>query len=278
MELFTRTALDCSKLVTNSYSTSFSLGIRMFKKKYHLPVYAIYGWVRYADEIVDTFHHLDQRHFLDRFGADTCDALETRFSTNPIMHSFQWVVHEYKIDPTLIQAFLYSMKMDLDQKVFTPEDFKTYIYGSAEVVGLMCLKIFYPDDDASYEELRHPARKLGEAFQKINFLRDIKDDFENRGRIYFPDTDFTNFGSHRKKEIEADIENDFREAHIGVKKLHPDVRNGVYLAYRYYLELLHKIEATPAEEILQRRFRVSDRQKIRLLIKAWLRNRAGRIK
>ncbi len=278
MELHTKTALDCSKLVTNGYSTSFSLGIRMFKKKYHLPVYAIYGWVRYADEIVDTFHHLDQRHLLERFGSDTCDALETRFSINPIMHSFQWVVHEYKIDPALIQAFLYSMKMDLEQKVFTPEDFKTYVYGSAEVVGLMCLRIFYPDDDAAYEELKQPARKLGEAFQKINFLRDIKDDFENRGRIYFPDTDFNNFGSHRKKEIEADIENDFREAHIGVKKLHPDVRNGVYLAYRYYLELLHKIEATPAEEILQRRFRVSDKRKIWLLVKAWLRNRAGKIK
>jgi len=278
MDLYTETALACSKLTTHKYSTSFSLGIRMFKKKYHLPIYAVYGWVRFADEIVDTFHELDQRHFLDRFESDTNDALEVRFSTNPIMHSFQWVVHKYRIDPELIRAFLHSMRMDLDQKTFTPEEFKTYIYGSAEVVGLMCLRIFYPDNDQAYNDLTHSARKLGGAFQKINFLRDIKDDFENRGRIYFPGTDFTNFCSHRKKEIEADIEEDFRQAHTGLKKLHPDVRNGVYLAYRYYLELLHKIETTPAEEILKRRFRVGNRQKFWLLIKAWLRNRAGIIK
>jgi phytoene/squalene synthetase len=278
MDLYTETSLACSKLTTLRYSTSFSLGIRLFKRKYHIPIYAIYGFVRYADEIVDTFHSQDQQYLLEKFRADTFDAIERGFSSNPILQSFQWVVNQYNIDHDLIKAFLFSMEMDLTKKSFTGDEFKTYVYGSAEVVGLMCLRIFYQDNDQSYRTLIFPARKLGEAFQKVNFLRDIRDDFENRGRIYFPDTDFENFRTHRKKQIEADIASDFLEARSGINMLHKDVRNGVYLAYRYYLELLKNIQKTPADEILVRRFRVSDSRKVWLLIKAWLRNRTGMIK
>lgn len=278
MDQYTDTALACSKLTTRKYSTSFSLGIRLFKRKYHIPIYAIYGYVRYADEIVDTFHSQDQQYLLEKFRTDTFEAIERGFSSNPILQSFQWVVNTYRIDHELIKAFLFSMEMDLTHKTFTQDEFETYVYGSAEVVGLMCLRVFFHEDDKSYDDLIIPARKLGEAFQKVNFLRDIRDDYENRGRIYFPDTDLINFRTHRKKEIEDDIAADFLEARAGIKSLHRDVRNGVYLAYRYYMELLKKIRSTPADEILMRRFRVSDYQKIWLLVKAWLRNRAGMIK
>jgi phytoene synthase len=278
MDLYTETALACSRITTKRYSTSFSLGIGIFDRKYHIPIYAVYGFVRFADEIVDTFHDQDQETILARFKADTFEAITQKFSTNPILHSFQWVVNKYRIDHELIEAFLYSMEMDLKQKTFSEEDYNTYIYGSAEVIGAMCLRVFYEGDDEHYKEFLPAARKLGSAFQKVNFLRDIKDDYENRGRIYFPDTDTENFKTHRKKEIEADIRKEFQEALEGTRKLHPGVRNGVYLALRYYRELLKKIEKTPAEEILQRRFRVSDRQKVTLLVKAWLRNRIGRIK
>ncbi|MCK9324630.1 MAG: phytoene/squalene synthase family protein [Bacteroidales bacterium] len=278
MDQYTDIALACSRLTTNRYSTSFSLGIKLFNKKYHQPIYAIYGFVRFADEIVDTHHDQDQALLLERFSNDTFDAIRRGYSTNPILQSFQWVVNEYRIDHELIRAFLQSMEMDLTMKQFSPEEFKTYVYGSAEVVGLMCLRVFYPNDDESYDRLTYPARKLGEAFQKINFLRDIKDDYYNRGRIYFPETNFDNFLTHKKLEIEEEIENDFHEAHSGIKELSREVRNGVYLAYRYYRELLEKIRSTPAQEILQRRYRVSDRQKIWLLVKATLRNWAGLIK
>ncbi|MFO7616289.1 MAG: phytoene/squalene synthase family protein [Bacteroidales bacterium] len=278
MDQYTDIALACSRLTTNRYSTSFSLGIKLFNKKYHQPIYAIYGFVRFADEIVDTYHDQDQALLLDRFSKETFDAIGRGYSSNPILQSFQWVVNEYRIDPELIRAFLRSMEMDLTMKRFTTEEFKTYVYGSAEVVGLMCLRVFYRDDDEAYRRLTGSARKLGEAFQKINFLRDIRDDYHHRGRIYFPDTNLDNFLTHRKVEIEDDIEEDFREAHAGIRELPRDVRNGVYLAYRYYRELLKKIRSTPAEEILERRFRVSNRQKIWLLVKAWLRNRAGLIK
>lgn len=278
MDLYTQTALACSRITTKRYSTSFSLGIGIFDRKYHIPIYAVYGFVRFADEIVDTFHDQDQQTLLNRFRSDTFEAIENKFSTNPILHSFQWVVNTYRIDHDLIGAFLHSMEMDLKQKTFTEPEYKRYIYGSAEVVGAMCLRVFYEGQEHPYQELLPAARKLGSAFQKINFLRDIKDDYENRGRIYFPDTDFENFKTHRKKEIEADIESDFNEALAGTRKLHPGVRNGVYLAFRYYLELLKKIERTPAEEILQKRFRISGSQKMVLLVKAWLRNKFGRIR
>ena len=278
MDLYTRTALACSRLTTKKYSTSFSLGIGIFDRKYHIPIYAVYGFVRFADEIVDTFHEQDQQALLARFSSDTFEAIEQKFSTNPILHSFQWVVNQYGIDHELIRAFLHSMEMDLVKKTFSEEEYNRYIYGSAEVIGAMCLRIFYQNDDQQYHELLPGARKLGSAFQKINFLRDIQDDYENRGRIYFPGTTFANFLTYRKKEIEADIKKDFVEALTGIRKLHPGVRNGVYLAFRYFLELLKKIEKTPAGDILQRRFRITSRQKLILLVKAWLRNKAGRIR
>lgn len=278
MDLYTDIALECSKLTTKRYSTSFSLGIKLFNKDYHKAIYAIYGFVRFADEIVDTFHEQDQKTLLARFTSDTWDALERKFSSNPILHSFQWVVNEYNIDRHLIEAFLRSMEMDLVKKDYSPEEFKTYIYGSAEVVGLMCLRIFYPDDDRKYNHLTPAARKLGEAFQKVNFLRDIRDDFENKGRSYFPGTDVETFITHRKQEIEADIREDFDEAVKGIRQLKKSARTGVYLAYRFYLELLKKISSTPAEEILSRRYRVSNRQKLWLLVKVILRNRFDRIK
>lgn len=278
MDLYTQTALACSRLTTKRYSTSFSLGIGIFDRKYHIPVYAVYGFVRFADEIVDTFHEQDQKTLLNRFRKDTFEAIGQKFSTNPILHSFQWVVNKYNIDHELIEAFLHSMEMDLTQKIFTEEEYNRYIYGSAEVIGAMCLRVFYESDDRSYQELLPSAKKLGSAFQKINFLRDIKDDYENRGRIYFPETDFDTFRTHRKREIEADIRMDFATALEGTRKLHPGVRDGVYLAFRYYMELLRKIEKTPAEEILKKRFRVSGRQKMVLLVKAWMRNKIGRIR
>lgn len=278
MDLYTKTALACSKVTTHNYSTSFSLGIRLFKKKYRNPIYAIYGFVRFGDEIVDTFHEQDQKALLKVFREETHCAIRSRFSSNPILHSFQWVVNEYQIDHELIDAFLKSMEMDLYKNTYTPDELKEYIYGSAEVVGLMCLRIFYKDQDEAYQNLIHPARKLGEAFQKINFLRDIRDDFENKGRIYFPDTDFESFKTHRKQEIEDDIARDFDEAHAGVVLLHKDVRQGIYLAYRYYKELLRLIRKTPAEDILRQRYRIGRRKKMRLLVKVYLRNKFDRIK
>lgn len=278
MDLYTKTAIACSKVTTNNYSTSFSLGIRLFKKKYRDPIYAVYGFVRFGDEIVDTFHDQNQKALLKVFREETDCAILNRFSSNPILHSFQWVVNEYQIDRKLINAFLDSMEMDLYQSSYTPEELKKYIYGSAEVVGLMCLRIFYKDQDEAYEQLIYPARKLGEAFQKINFLRDIKDDYEHKGRIYFPDTDFESFKTHRKEEIELDIAHDFDEAHAGIIHLHKDVRKGIYLAYRYYKELLKLIQKTPAEDILRQRYRIGRRKKARLLVKVYLRNKFNRIK
>jgi phytoene/squalene synthetase len=278
MDLYTRTALACSRLTTKRYSTSFSLGIGMFDRKFHKPVYAIYGFVRFADEIVDTFHDQDQVSLLDRFKSDTFEAIEMKFSTNPILHSFQWVVNRYRIDHSLIHAFFHSMEMDLRQKTFTVSEYNEYIYGSAEVIGAMCLRIFYENDDERYREFLPAAMKLGSAFQKVNFLRDIKDDYESRGRIYFPGTDFDSFRTHRKREIEEDIREDLHVALEGTRRLPPGVRNGVYLALRYYRELLKKIEKTPAEAILQSRFRVSNRQKIVLLVKSWMRNKLGKFR
>ena len=278
MDLYTETALACSRVTTHNYSSSFSLGIRLFRKQYRNPIYAIYGFVRFGDEIVDTFHDQDQKALLKVFREETECAIRSKFSSNPILHSFQWVVNEYNIDKELIEAFIDSMEMDLYKSTYTPEELKKYIYGSAEVVGLMCLRVFYKGQDAEYQKLVYSARKLGEAFQKINFLRDIKDDFENKGRIYFPDTDFDSFRTHRKREIEADIAHDFDEAHAGIIHLHKDVRKGIYLAYRYYKELLKLIQKTPAEEILRQRYRIGRRKKARLLVKVYLRNKFDRIK
>ncbi len=269
MDLFSRTAFDCSELITKAYSTSFSLGIRTLNKKYHGPIYAIYGFVRYADEIVDTFHDHDKQDLLKRFKADTYQAIEEKISLNPVLHSFQQIVNEYQIDTKLIDAFLYSMEMDLDKKSYKDEDYKTYIYGSAEVVGLMCLKVFCDGDEAEYQKLLTPARHLGSAFQKVNFLRDIKSDFDERGRVYFPDVDFNNFTSEDKKAIEKDIKADFKASLIGIKALPKDARAGVYLAYIYYTALFKKITGLSHTRIKTERIRVPDLNKLLLLIRCY---------
>ncbi len=275
MDLYTSNALKCAEITTKNYSTSFSMGVRTLNKKYRPAIYAVYGFVRFADEIVDTFHDQDKEGLLRDFRQQTYDAIKKGMSTNPILHAFQWAVNEYHIDRELIDAFLYSMEMDLYKKSFSLEEYQRYIYGSAEVVGLMCLRVFYVDRDEEYRELLEPARKLGEAFQKVNFLRDMRSDLKERGRVYFPEVDMDNFSAGDKSKIEREIWDDFQAAFPGVKSLDKEVRLGVYLAYRYYLELLRKIQSVSAGEVQQQRFRVSNSHKLILLVKCYLRNKFG---
>ncbi|MCQ6960910.1 phytoene/squalene synthase family protein [Mucilaginibacter aquariorum] len=270
MDLFNQTCFECSKLITNKYSTSFSTGIKAFDKRFRYPVYAIYGFVRYADEIVDTFYEHDQRQLIDDFKEETFKAIDRGISTNPVLQSFQQVVNQYHIEKELIDAFLTSMKMDLDKTAYDDDGYKTYIYGSAEVVGLMCLRIFCENNPALYDTLVPKARSLGSAFQKINFLRDIKSDYEDRGRTYFPQVDFGNFTEADKQLIENDIKKDFDDALDGIKQLPKGSRLGVYVAYIYYLQLFKKISTTSAHTIIQKRIRVSDTQKLGLYFKAML--------
>ncbi|PAW93440.1 phytoene synthase [Mucilaginibacter sp. MD40] len=268
MNLFDATCFECSKVITNKYSTSFSAGIKAFDKRFRYPVYAIYGFVRYADEIVDTFYGHNQRELIDEFQEETFKAIERGISTNPVLQSFQQVVNQYGVDRELIEAFLHSMRMDLDKTQYNDDGYKTYIYGSAEVVGLMCLRIFCENNTNLYDRLVPKARSLGSAFQKINFLRDIKSDYEDRGRTYFPEVDFNNFTEDDKKQIEIDIKKDFDDALQGIKLLPKGSRLGVYIAYVYYLQLFKKIRATPASTIVDKRIRVSDTQKLGLYMKA----------
>jgi 15-cis-phytoene synthase len=277
MSLFNQTALECSKLITERYSTSFTLGIRTLDKKFHLPIYAIYGFVRYADEIVDTFHDHDKQNLLDRFRADTYRAIEEGISLNPVLHSFQMVVRQYHIEQELIDAFLHSMEMDLHRHDYDAAGYSEYIYGSAEVVGLMCLRVFCEGNAADYDRLREPARKLGAAFQKVNFLRDIKSDYQERGRTYFPGVDFTEFSHDAKTLIEADIQQDFDEAYQGILGLPRGAKMGVHLAYTYYLKLFCKIKDLPAARIQNERIRVPDPQKLALLAKTMVQYRLNMI-
>jgi phytoene synthase len=272
MDLYRKNNLDCSRITTRNYSTSFSLGVRMLSPKYREGIYSIYGFVRYADEIVDTFFDQDQRTIFDEFRQETFKAIERKFSINPIIDSFQMAVHKFSIDRELIEAFLISMEMDLSNDVYSPELLKTYIYGSAEVVGLMCLRVFYFNEPEKYDQLVAPARKLGEAFQKVNFLRDARDDFSEKGRIYFKNIDFANFTEETKQQLEAEIEKDFQESMEGIRQLKKQVRMGVYLAYRYYLQLLKEIKKARPEEILKKRYRVSTRRKSYLLVNAYFKN------
>ena len=273
MNLFDTTSYQCSKRVTVNYSTSFSLGIKVLAKRFHDPIYGIYGLVRFADEIVDTFHEHDKERLLAEFKQDTYKAIREGISLNPILNAFQSVVTRYKIDHDLIEAFFHSMEMDLNKIAYDDSKYNEYIYGSAEVVGLMCLHIFAEGDMKLFEELKYPAKKLGAAFQKVNFLRDINSDFEERGRIYFPGLELDNFSSDIKLKIEEDIQRDFEDALIGIKNLPKGARSGVYLAYRYYLKLFSKIKSCPASKIVQQRIRVPDFQKIILLLRTLFRSR-----
>lgn len=265
-KLFDQTTMECSKLITQRYSTSFTLGIRTLDKKFHLPIYAIYGFVRYADEIVDTFHDRDKKALLDQFKKDTYEAIENKISLNPVLHAFQLIVNQYQIDLDLIEAFLKSMEMDLDFKTYNDSKYHEYIYGSAEVVGLMCLKVFVEGDRDLYGSLKSPACKLGAAFQKVNFLRDIKSDFEERGRVYFPGVDFNAFDKTAKQLIEEDIQKDFDDALDGIKRLPKGAKMGVKVAYLYYQKLFDKIKGLPAETITQERIRIPNARKLSLLL------------
>lgn len=269
MNLYDRTTFGCSRLITQEYSTSFTLGIKTLAPKFRLPVYAVYGFVRYADEIVDTFHGFDKKRLLADFRTDTYRAIDEGISLNPVLHSFQLVVNRYGIDRDLIEAFLHSMEMDLTETRYAEDGYQEYIYGSAEVVGLMCLRIFCEGDAALYDQLRDDARKLGAAFQKVNFLRDLKADYDERGRTYFPGVNFNAFTEGDKKTIEADIQQDFDDALRGIRQLPRPARLGVYLAYRYYLRLFDKIRAVPPSRIREARIRVPDFQKLLLLAQTY---------
>ena len=273
MDLFSETTLKCSKLITQHYSTSFTLGIKTLDKRFHLPIYAIYGYVRYADEIVDTFHDHNKKELLERFETDTYLAIKEKISLNPVLHSFQMVVNKFKIPHHMIDAFLHSMKMDLNNENYNQAGYEEYIYGSAEVVGLMCLKVFCEGDETEYSKLEPSAKRLGAAFQKVNFLRDLKSDFKDRGRVYFPGVNFENFTEEDKTTIEADIAADFDAALEGIKKLPKGAKAGVYLAYIYYLQLFKKIKNLPSSKILSERVRVPDMKKMLLLSKTLLLNR-----
>lgn len=273
--LYDQTALACSKLVTKRYSTSFTLGIRTLQRKFHLPIYAIYGFVRYADEIVDTFHDQDKKTLLARFKEDTYDAITKKISLNPVLHAFQLIVNAYKIDHGLIEAFLKSMEMDLDFKAYDDSKYQEYIYGSAEVVGLMCLRVFCEGDQAQYEKLKAPACKLGAAFQKVNFLRDIKSDYEERGRVYFPGVDYNKFDQSAKQLIEEDIQKDFSEALEGIHKLPRGAKLGVKVAYLYYKKLFDKIRGLSPEAIACQRIRIPNAKKLSLLLGTYVETKLG---
>ncbi|MBS1526929.1 MAG: phytoene/squalene synthase family protein [Bacteroidetes bacterium] len=264
-EKFDRLSAECSRITTKRYSTSFSLGIRFLDKKLHDPIFAIYGFVRLADEIVDSFHDYNKAFLLEQFKKDCFEAIENGISLNPILNSFQQVVRQYKIDHQLIHAFLKSMAMDLEKQTYDEEKYQQYILGSAEVVGLMCLFVFTEGNLNLYYELMPAAMKLGSAFQKVNFLRDIGADFVELDRTYFPQVDLVNFTDADKKKIELEIEKEFREALEGIKKLPDSSRRGVYLAYQYYRELFDKIKMSPAYTIFSRRFRLSNARKMVLL-------------
>lgn len=272
LKLYNDTCMECSRLITHRYSTSFSMGIRVFDKKLRLPIYAIYGFVRFADEIVDTFHDYPKAALLEQFRKDTYQSIEAGISLNPVLHAFQQTVNQYGIERELIDAFLDSMAMDLFHNNYEDGMYQEYIYGSAEVVGLMCLRVFCEDNDALYQQLKPSARSLGAAFQKINFLRDMRSDFDERGRVYFPGVDFTKFTNEDKLNIESDIKKDFDDAYLGIIQLPKSARLGVYLAYVYYINLFQKIRKAPAKQITQKRFRVNDGKKVMLLCSSALRH------
>lgn len=270
MDLYTHTCLQCSKVITNRYSTSFSAGIKAFGKDLRLPIYAIYAYVRFADEIVDTFHNQNKAQLIAQFKTDTYASISSKISLNPVLHSFQTIVNQYQIPHNLIDAFLKSMEMDLDKTAYNKNGYEEYIYGSAEVIGLMCLKIFCNGDDNQYQNLLPQAKKLGAAFQKINFLRDIKSDFDDRGRTYFPGVNFTNFSNSDKKTIENDIQQDFDNALAGIKKLPSSSKKGVYIAYMYYIALFKKVKKLNAITVAQKRIRINNTHKIILMLWASL--------
>ena len=272
--IFDKVSQDCSKSVTNSYSTSFSLATKMLSKSIRQDIYNIYGFVRFADEIVDTLHDYNKKELLNRFIDELNYSLKNKISTNPILNSFQSTVNKYKIDYSLIDSFLKSMKMDLKKvKYNTQKEYKEYIYGSADVVGLMCLKVFLSGNEKSFKKLKPNAMALGSAFQKVNFLRDFNADFNDLNRIYFPNLDFKNFNEESKKIIMDDIENDFKKALNGIYELPNNSKFGVYAAYKYYKRLLNKLKRTSHLKIKNERVRVPNYQKVDVLARSYVRYR-----
>jgi phytoene synthase len=277
--LYDNISFDCSKRLTKAFSTSFSFSSRLLAPQQRQAIYAIYGFVRVADEIVDTYHDYPQEKLLDRFERDLNEALETRISTNPILNAFQDIVFKYRLEREMIDAFLKSMRLDLEKKEYkTREEYQEYIYGSADVVGLMCLRVFVEGDDEQYNRLKDSAMKLGSAFQKVNFLRDLKNDMEILERSYFPHIDFKHFTRKVKKEIVDEIVADFDEAFLGIRQLPDSSRLAVYLAYVYYKKLLRIIRRKRPEQILRTRIRVNNAVKMWLLFKSYLRYKAGLLK
>lgn len=270
-QLFDETSLKCSQNVTANYSTSFSMAVKMLSPKIQPDIHAIYGFVRFADEIVDSFHDYNKEELFDEFESDLKKAIERKISMNPILNSFQYVVHNYNIEYDLIDAFMKSMRADLHVKDYdSVEAYEEYIYGSADVVGLMCLKVFVNGNEEQYNELKYSAEKLGSAFQKVNFLRDLKDDSELLNRTYFPHLEGQTINSANKEIIIQEIENDFAEAYNGIVKLPIEAKFGVYTAYIYYSKLLKKIKRTAAEELKQKRIRISNPAKVGLLAQSFV--------
>ncbi len=271
--LFDTVSVSCSKLTTKAYSTSFSLGIYFLGQHIRNPIYAIYGFVRFADEIVDSFEGYDKQSLLREFKEETYKAIDRKISLNPILNAFQEAVHQYGIEIDLIETFLNSMEMDLNKIDYTSETYQKYILGSAEVVGLMCLHVFTNGDKHMHASLKPAAMKLGAAFQKVNFLRDLKADYHILGRIYFPSIDIENFTTDAKREIEKEIESDFKEALIGIKRLPASSRGGVYLAYVYYKSLFNKIKSISSQKILTKRVRISNGAKIGLMVNSMVQHK-----
>lgn len=271
-ELFDNVSNDCSRLVTKSYSTSFSLAVKMLSVEIRKDIYNIYGFVRFADEIVDTFHDYDKEQLMAHFERDYYLSKDQGISLNPILHSFQQTVKKYNIPDEMVQAFLKSMKADLSKTVYkTKEEYNDYIYGSADVVGLMCLKVFVNGNEEMYDTLKDAAMRLGSAFQKVNFLRDLKDDFELLNRSYFPNVDLGKLNAISKQSIIDEIEADFDYAYKnGILKLPNEAKFGVYMAYRYYRRLLKKLKSVPSEKIMDTRIRISDPMKINLLARSYV--------
>ena len=269
-EIFDEVSYSCSEKVTKTYSTSFSLATKLLSENIRKDIYNIYGFVRFADEIVDSFHNYNKEVLFNDFSVDLEKALLNKIHLNPILNSFQHTFHKYKIDKELVESFMKSMRMDLIKKKYSVEEYKEYIYGSADVVGLMCLKVFVQGDNSLYNKLKNNAMKLGSAFQKVNFLRDLKADKEDLNRTYFPNTKFEKLSESEKNVIIIDIEDDFKKGLEGIKELPIEAKFGVFMAYRYYNQLLKKLKKTPATEIINRRIRVPNLKKLELLTRSYV--------
>jgi phytoene/squalene synthetase len=272
IDLFHKVSENCSRVVTEKYSTSFASAIRLLHKDMRTPIFNIYGFVRFTDEIVDTFHEYDKTRLLEEFRKETYDAIERKISCNPILNSFQCTVNKYRISHDLIESFFQSMKMDLTKQSYEKDEYNEYVYGSAEAVGLICLYVFCEGKKDIYDQLKPAAQSLGAAFQKVNFLRDIKADYNGLSRVYFPRCDFNNFTEEQKRQIEADIHTDFHNAYKGILRLPLKARFGVYVAYKYYLSLFKKIKSMKPAVIVQQRIRIPNYRKLMIILRAGVKN------